>query len=71
MNTGGAVCFGGLIERQKITTASAADEDVIALAQEATESCVEIFHVRDGKVVARDHYLLDAEESEPVGDTAR
>jgi excinuclease ABC subunit C len=54
-----------LIERQKITSSSAADQDVIALAQEETESCVEIFHVRDGKVVARDHYLLDAEESEP------
>jgi excinuclease ABC subunit C len=54
-----------LIERQKITSTSAADQDVIALAQAETDSCVEIFHVRQGKVVARDHYLLDAEESEP------
>jgi excinuclease ABC subunit C len=38
---------------------------VIALAQDESEGCVEIFHVRDGKVVGQDYYLLDAAESEP------
>ena len=54
-----------LAERQKITSVRGADQDVIALAEDETESCVEIFHVRGGKVVARDHYLLEAEGSEP------
>lgn len=52
-------------ERQKITSTRSADSDVIALAQDDTEACVEIFHVRDGKVVAQDNYRLDAEASEP------
>lgn len=52
-------------ERQKITSTRAADQDVVAMAQDETEACVEIFHVRDGKVVSQDHYLLEAEDSEP------
>jgi len=52
-------------ERQKITSTRGSDEDIIALAQDETEACVEIFHVRDGKVVAQDNYRLDAEASEP------
>ena len=54
-----------VVERQKITSPRAVDQDVIALAQDDTESCIEIFHVREGKVVAQDHYLLEAEASEP------
>ncbi|MGI8967791.1 MAG: excinuclease ABC subunit UvrC, partial [Chloroflexota bacterium] len=55
-----------LSERQKITSTRASDQDVLAVAQDETEGCVEIFHVREGKVVAQDHYLLEAENSEPA-----
>ncbi|HLJ67977.1 MAG TPA: excinuclease ABC subunit UvrC [Chloroflexota bacterium] len=54
-----------LAGRQKITSVKAGDHDVIALAQEDAEACVEVFNVRDGKVVARDHFLLEAAEGEP------
>jgi excinuclease ABC subunit C len=56
---------GRVAERQKITSVKGTDGDVIALAQDESEGCVEIFHVRDGKVVGQDYYLLDAEASEP------
>jgi len=52
-------------ERQKITSARGSDQDVIAVVQEGTDACVEIFNVRDGKVISQDHYLLGAAESEP------
>ena len=52
-------------ERQKITSTRGTDGDVVALAQDDSEGCVEIFHVRDGKVVGQDYYMLDAEASEP------
>ena len=55
-----------VVGRQKITSPRVADQDVIALAQDETEACVEIFHVRQGKVVAQDHYLLESGESEPA-----
>lgn len=54
-----------LMERQKITSTRSVDQDVIALAQDDTEGCVEIFHVREGKVVSQEHYLLEAEAAEP------
>jgi excinuclease ABC subunit C len=56
---------GRVAERQKITSTKRTDQDVIALAQDDSEGCVEIFHVREGKVVGQDYYLLDAEASEP------
>jgi excinuclease ABC subunit C len=52
-------------ERQKITSARDSDQDIIAVVQEGADACVEIFNVRDGKVISQDHYLLEAAESEP------
>lgn len=54
-----------LAERQKITSTRGGDQDVLALAQDDAEACVEIFHVRDGKVVARDNYILKTEHDDP------
>jgi excinuclease ABC subunit C len=52
-------------ERQKITSLRGADQDVIAIAQDEGETSVQIFHVREGKVVGQDTYLLEAEDAEP------
>ncbi|HEX8917209.1 MAG TPA: excinuclease ABC subunit UvrC [Chloroflexota bacterium] len=54
-----------VVQRQKITSTRAADQDVVALAQDGAEACVEMFHIREGKVVAQDNYRLEAEDSEP------
>jgi excinuclease ABC subunit C len=55
-----------LAARQKITSTRSSDQDVLAIAQDETESCVEIFHIREGRVVAQDNYLLEAADSEPA-----
>jgi excinuclease ABC subunit C len=47
-----------VIERQKITTTDAVDQDVIGMAANGAEACVQVFQVRSGKVVGRDHFLL-------------
>lgn len=54
-----------IAERQKIASPRAVDQDVLGLAYDETQACVEIFHVREGKVVAQENYVLDAEASEP------
>jgi excinuclease ABC subunit C len=54
-----------IAQKQKITSPRAADQDIVALAQDETEACVELFHVREGKVVAQDNYLLEGGEGEP------
>jgi excinuclease ABC subunit C len=54
-----------VVERQRITTVRRADQDVLALVQDETEACVEVFNVREGKVVSRDHFILQAGSTEP------
>lgn len=49
-----------LQEKQKIITASnLIDQDIIAMARGIEEVCVQIFFVRDGKIVGREHFILE------------
>ncbi len=53
-------------ERQKITSEEMEDRDIIAMAREKDEAVVQVFFIRDGKIVGREHYYLTgvAEETE-------
>lgn len=49
-----------LQEKQKIITASSTtDQDIIAMARGIEEVCVQIFFVRQGKIVGREHFILE------------
>jgi len=45
-------------ERQKITDSDGEDKDVIAVAMEQDDAVVQIFFVRNGKLIGRDHFFL-------------
>ena len=45
-------------ERQKITSGSGEDQDVIALAADGEDAIAQVFFVRDGKLIGRDHFYL-------------
>ncbi|BDG61676.1 excinuclease ABC subunit UvrC [Caldinitratiruptor microaerophilus] len=45
-------------ERQKIISSEMADRDVIAYARDQDEACVQVFFVRQGKLVGRDQFFL-------------
>ena len=49
----------GMLERQKIVSASTVDQDYIAVAKEEDLSCVQVFFVRGGKVVGRENFIFD------------
>jgi excinuclease ABC subunit C len=52
-------------QKQKIvSTTSVCDQDVIGSAIGIEEACVQIFFIRNGKIVGREHYLLTNIESE-------
>ena len=55
-------------ERQKITGSSGEDKDVIALACDEEDAVVQVFFIRDGKMIGRDHFYLriaaDADRSQ-------
>ncbi|MBR6477759.1 MAG: excinuclease ABC subunit C, partial [Lachnospiraceae bacterium] len=45
-------------QKQKITDSDGEDKDVIAMYQEGTEAVVQVFFVRDGKLIGREHYYM-------------
>ncbi|MGI6094462.1 MAG: excinuclease ABC subunit UvrC [Lachnospiraceae bacterium] len=45
-------------ERQKITDQHGDDKDIIAIAQDEEDAVAQVFFVRDGKVIGRDHFYL-------------
>ncbi|MBE5883906.1 MAG: excinuclease ABC subunit UvrC [Lachnospiraceae bacterium] len=54
-------------QKQKITDSVGEDKDVIALYQDETEAVVQVFFVRDGKLIGREHYYMTnvSENSKP------
>ncbi|MBI2864984.1 MAG: excinuclease ABC subunit UvrC [Chloroflexi bacterium] len=53
-----------VVERQKIVSTRATDQDVIAFARNDGEACVEVFFVRSGKLVGREHFILQGTQEE-------
>lgn len=45
-------------QKQKITDNSGEDKDIIALYQEGEEAVVQVFFIRDGKLIGREHYYM-------------
>lgn len=50
-------------EKQRIVT-GVGDQDAIGMARSPIGVCVQIFYVRSGKMVGRDHFLLEGSEEE-------
>lgn len=45
-------------QKQKITDSNGEDKDIIALALEEHDAVVQVFFVRDGKLIGRDHFYM-------------
>lgn len=45
-------------ERQKITRSDGEDKDIIALAVEKEDAVAQVFFIRDGKLIGREHFYL-------------
>ena len=45
-------------QKQKITNSVGEDKDVIALYQDEAEAVVQVFFIRDGKLIGREHYYM-------------
>lgn len=56
------------VQKQKVFTRSLDDEDYIATAKDEEDVSVQVFNVRDGKLVGREHYILEgfAKEEDAV-----
>ncbi len=56
-----------ITEKQNIVT-GAGDQDAVGLARSAAGICVQVFFIRSGKMVGRDHFLLSGGEEEEDAD---
>lgn len=45
-------------QKQKITDGVGEDKDIIAMYRDETEAVVQVFFVRDGKLIGREHYYM-------------
>lgn len=45
-------------QKQKITDSNGEDKDIIAMAGEEHDAVVQVFFVRDGKLIGRDHFYM-------------
>ncbi len=45
-----------IAQKQKITHADMEDKDIIAMASDGEDAVVQVFFVRDGKLIGRDHF---------------
>jgi len=52
-----------ITEKQNIVT-GAGDQDAIGLARSALGTCAQVFFIRSGKMIGRDHFLLSGTEQE-------
>ncbi len=49
-----------MMQKQKIdATTSDLNQDVIAMARAHDEACVQVFFIRNGKIVGREHFILE------------
>ncbi|HEC24108.1 MAG TPA: excinuclease ABC subunit UvrC [Chloroflexi bacterium] len=55
-------------QRQKVVSATTINQDVIAFAREQGDACVQIFFIRSGKIIGREHYILEGTEEENPAD---
>ncbi len=59
------------IEQQKMAAYSRAEHDVVGMAREEGEACLQLFVVRNGKMIGREHFILenarDATDADVLG----
>ncbi|MDY6892525.1 MAG: excinuclease ABC subunit UvrC [Chloroflexota bacterium] len=54
-------------EEQKVTSIAKDDEDVIAFAMEKNVASVQVFFIRNGKLIGREHFVLEGTRDEEPG----
>lgn len=51
-----------ITEKQKINKENDSDRDIVGLARGMHESCIQVFFIREGKIIGRENYILSNTE---------
>lgn len=47
-----------ILEKQKIVSSNIIDQDIIGMAKGIDEVCVQVFFIRSGKIIGREHFII-------------
>lgn len=47
-----------ILEKQKVVSSNMLDQDIIGMARGVEEVCIQVFFIRSGKIVGREHFIL-------------
>lgn len=48
-----------IAEKQKVLSTTLEDQDVVAFAKSQTDSCIQVFFIRGGKLIGREHFIFE------------
>lgn len=48
-----------IAQKQKITSSDGEDKDIVAMASDGEDAVVQVFFIRDGKLIGRDHFHVN------------
>ncbi len=54
-----------VVEKQKVVSSDYIDSDVIAMACSDGEACLQVFFIRNGKLIGREYFLMEGAEETP------
>jgi excinuclease ABC subunit C len=54
-----------VVEKQKVVSSEYIDSDVIAMARTNGEACLQVFFIRNGKLIGREYFLMEGADETP------
>ncbi len=54
-----------VVEKQKVITSDQSDSDVLAIARADNEACIQVFFVRNGRLMGREYFVMEGTEDIP------
>jgi len=57
-----------VVEKQKVVSSDYIDSDLIAMARTNGEACLQVFFIRNGKLIGREYFLMEGAEGTPDAD---
>ena len=62
------IAINSIVEKQKIFKTMEGDEDFIDVYQDETDSCIQVFFSRDGKITGREHFIFENTGEDSISD---
>lgn len=62
------IAINSIVEKQKIFKTMEGDEDFIDVYQDETDSCIQVFFSRDGKITGREHFIFENTGDDSISD---